>query len=49
MTEHYIETEAYRAMVAAITDLTHLQPDDIKIALGKANIWPEFIRGDVAA
>ena len=48
MTEHYIENEAYDAAVNAIAARTHLDPDEIKIALGEhGDIWPESIRKDV--
>ena len=44
MTEHYIKNEAYNAAVNAIAAMTHLDPDDIKIALGEFNVWPESVR-----
>jgi hypothetical protein len=45
MTEHYIENEAYGAVVNAIATITHLAPDEIKIALGEhGNIWPRRIQ-----
>lgn len=47
MTEHYVETEQYRAAVNAIATMTHLDPDEIKTALGEeGNIWPNSIRVD---
>jgi hypothetical protein len=47
MAEIYIPTEQYRAAVNAIAALTHLDPDEIKIALGEdGNIWPASIKPD---
>jgi hypothetical protein len=47
MTEHYIENEAYNATIHAIAAMTHLGPDEIKIALREhGNVWPMSIRGD---
>jgi hypothetical protein len=44
MTEHYVETEQHRAAGNAIAAVTHLGPDEIKIALGEeGNIWPASI------
>ena len=46
-TEIYIQTEQYRAAVNAIAAMTHLDPDEIKIALGEeGNIWPASIKAD---
>jgi hypothetical protein len=48
MAETYIPTEQYRAAVNAIAAMTHLDPDEIKIALGEeGNIWPESIHADM--
>jgi hypothetical protein len=45
MAEIYIPTEQYRAAVNAIAAITHLDSDEIKIALGEhGNIWPASIR-----
>jgi hypothetical protein len=45
MTEHYIENEAYSAVVNSIATITHLAPDKIKIALGEhGNVWPQRIK-----
>jgi hypothetical protein len=44
MTEYYIETHAYRAVVNVIAALTRLKPEEIKIELGEhGNIWPQCI------
>jgi hypothetical protein len=45
MAEIYIPTEQYRSAVNAIAAMTHLDPDEIKIALGEhGNIWPLSVR-----
>jgi hypothetical protein len=45
MAEIYIPTEQCRAAVNAIAAMTHLDPDEIKIALGEeGNVWPNSIR-----
>jgi hypothetical protein len=45
MTEYYIETHAYHAVVNIIAAMTHLNPEEIKIALGEhGNIWPQCVR-----
>ena len=45
--EHYIETEAYNAIVSAIMRRWNLDPDDVKIALGEGgNVWSRSIRPD---
>jgi hypothetical protein len=47
MAEIYVPTEQYRRAVDAIAQMTGIDPDEIKIALGEeGNIWPETIRKD---
>jgi hypothetical protein len=50
MTERYIETEAYCAIVSAIAAMTAIDPDQIKIALGEHwNVWPDSIQHQTLA
>ena len=47
MAEIYIPTEHYKTAVNAIAAMTHLDPDEVKIALGEhGDIWPASIKSD---